>query len=180
MLYISIRVYWQRKKNMVTYDIQSNIGFDFDVNIMINDDEQKYTAEEIKHLLIDAFNKFTYQYHYSPCENSTRVFTIKVKDTKYSRILHSCDFAIVYNYGDSQQQYIRFNKKSNSYTWEEQPNGFYQLPLKVEFCKNNNLWQEVRDTYIKNKNCNYNKNKKSRAIFADTIHQFCQKNRYFD
>lgn len=223
------------KRNMVTYDIQSNIGFDFDVNITVNDDDEEYSAKEIKHILMRTFNEFSHRYHYDSCEDSTRVFTIKVKDTKNSRILYSCDFAIVKNYGDCRQEhigynkrtnfqtceylpngfyyitssrdfydinygkrarnryipntnedkesiqkYIRFDKKSNTYTWEEQPKGFYLLPEKIEFCKDNSLWQEVRDTYIQKKNTNTDKNKKSRSIFADTIHQVCQKNRYFD
>lgn len=127
------------KRNMVTYDVKSNIGFDFDVNIMVNDDDEEYSAEEIKQILMRAFNKYTHKYHYDFCEDSTRVFTIKVKDRKNSRVLHSCDFAIVNNYGDNQQEYIRFNKKSNSYKWTEQSDGFYFLPEKIEFCKDNSL-----------------------------------------
>lgn len=168
------------KRNMVTCDVESNIGFDFDVNIKVNDDDNEYTAKEIKHILMNAFNKFVQKYCYDFCEDSTRVFTIKVKDRSNSRILHSCDFAIVNDYGDHRQEYIRFNKRANSYTWEKQPKGFYLLPEKIEFCKDNLLWQEVRDTYIEKKNSNMDKHKKSRSIFADTIHQVCQQNGYFD
>lgn len=168
------------KRNMVTCDVKSNIGFDFDVNIMVNDDDEEYSAKKIKRILIQAFDRFANRYHYDFCEDSTRVFTIKVKDKNNSRILYSCDFAIVNNYGDCQQEYIRFNKKAKTYTWEKQPDGFYLLPKKIEFCKENSLWQEVRNTYIEKKNRNTDKNKKSRSIFADTIHQVCQRNGYFD
>lgn len=166
------------KRNMVTYDIKSNVGFDFDLNIMVNDDDQNYSAKEIKQRLMKAFNKYAHKYHYDFCEDSTRVFTIKVKDKINSRIKYSCDFAIVNNYGKNQQEYIRFNKQSNTYNWVEQSNGFYLLPEKISFCKRNFLWQEVRDTYIEKKN--NNKDKKSRSIFADTIHQVCQQNGYFN
>ena len=37
--------------NLVTCDFSSNVGFDFDVNIRVNDDEENYSAEEIKHIL---------------------------------------------------------------------------------------------------------------------------------
>ncbi|MCI8335560.1 MAG: hypothetical protein HFI72_00125 [Peptococcaceae bacterium] len=168
------------KRNMVTYDIKSNVGFDFDVNIMVNDDDENYSAKEIKHILMQAFNKLAYKYHYAPCENNTRVFTIKVKDREHSQILYSCDFAIVNNYGHHQQQYIRFNKKSNIYTWEKQPKGFYLLPEKIQFCKENNLWPDVRETYLEKKNMNMDNNKKSRSIFAEAIHQVCQQNGYFE
>lgn len=168
------------KRNMVTRDVKSNIGFDYDVNIMVNDDDEKYSPAAIKLILMKAFDKYAYKYHYDFCEDSTRVFTIKVKDRKNSRILYSCDFAIVNNYGNNQQEYVRFNKKSNSYSWTEQSNGFYLLPEKIEFCKDNSLWAEVRETYIEKKNYNTDKNKKSRSIFADTIHQVCRQNGYFE
>lgn len=164
------------KRNMVTCDVKSNIGFDFDINLMVNNDDEEYRPKKIKHILMKAFNKFVGKYRYDSCEDSTRVFTIKVKDKHNSRILHSCDFAIINNCGD----YIKFNKKENEYIWEEQPEGFYCLPEKIKFCKDNFLWLEVRKIYIEKKNCNTDKNKKSRSIFAETIHQVCQKNGYFD
>lgn len=169
-------------RNMVTMDEKSNIGFDFDVNIRINDDEQNYSAKEIKETLINAFNRVSRNYGYDYCENSTRVITIKVKDRTKSRIIHSCDFAIVNDYVDNNgykcQQYIRFNKGSNTYTWEEQPDGFYQLPEKIEWCKEQGLWQEARELYLYKKNTNADPDKKSRSIFAETVNQICMQNGY--
>lgn len=166
-------------RNMVTFDPQSNTGFDFDVNLFVNDDEEDYKPGEIKHILMDAFNKHARKYRYDFCEDSTRVFTIKVKDKKNSKILHSCDFAVVNNYGDNQQEYIRFNKPHN-YAWTEQPDGFYQLPDKIDFCKENGLWADVRNLYLDKKNNNTVKGKKSRSIFAETVHQICQQNGYYE
>lgn len=165
-------------RNMVTCDKKSNIGFDFDIDIMVNDDEENYFPKDIKHILMKSFNKFTRKYNYDYCEDSTRVFTIKVKDTVNSKILHSYDFAIVNNYGDNQQQYIRFNKP-NHYSWEEQTKGFYQLPDKIDFCKDNDLWQSVRALYLRKKNSNTVLSKKSRSLFAETIHEICQQNGYY-
>lgn len=168
------------QRNMVTWDVKSNAGFDFDVNIMVNDDDEKFDAEKIKNILMCAFNKYARKYGYDFCEDSTRVFTIKVKDRKKSRICYSCDFAIVYDYGDNQQQYIRYNKQKNNYTWEEQTKGFYCLPEKIEFCKDNQLWQEVREIYLDKKNYNTDSDKKSRSIFAETIHEVCYRNGFYD
>ena len=167
-------------RNMVTHDPKSNIGFDFDINLIINDENEYYSAKEIKQILICSFNKIAHQFGYDNCEDSTRVFTIKVKDTHNSKILHSCDFAIVHDYGNDEQEYIRFNKKQNSYSWEAQSKGFYKLPDKIVFCKYNDLWQAVRDLYLEKKNHNLGSNKKSRSIFAETIHQICQQNGYYD
>ena len=35
-------------RNMITCDFTTNKGFDFDVDFYINDDEEEYSAEEIK------------------------------------------------------------------------------------------------------------------------------------
>ena len=80
------------KRNMVTWDVKSNVGFDFDVNIRVNDDDEEFEAKDIKKILVRAFNNHAWKYGYDSCEDSTRVFTIKVKDRKNSRIRHSCDF----------------------------------------------------------------------------------------
>lgn len=84
------------------------------------------------------------------------------------------------DYGNNQQEYIRYNKKRKNYTWEEQTKGFYCLPEKIEFCKDNQLWQEVREIYLDKKNYNMDSNKKSRSIFAETIHEVCHRNGFYD
>lgn len=168
------------KRNMVTWDVKSNVGFDFDVNIRVNDDDEEFEAKDIKKILVRAFNNHAWKYGYDSCEDSTRVFTIKVKDRKNSRIRHSCDFAVVNDYSNNRQKYIRYNKQKNNYTWEEQTKGFYCLPEKIEFCKDNQLWQEVREIYLDKKNYNMDSNKKSRSIFAETIHEVCHRNGFYD
>lgn len=172
------------KRNMVTYDIKSNIGYDFDVNIQVNDDECLFSAKQIKKKIRLALNKVVHRYGYDDAEDSTRVLTIKVKDRQNSRILHSCDFAIVNNYvddnGNECQEYIHFNKKQKNYSWHEQPQGFYLLDEKVEWIKDCGYWQDVRDLYLYKKNHNNNPYKHSRSIYAETVHEICQRYGYYD
>lgn len=174
----SYRFIGSSARNMITYDTKSNIGFDFDVNILVNDDEEKYTPAEIKRIIRLAFDQVAHKYGYDYCEDSTRVLTIKFKDRTKSKILHSCDFAIVYDCEDGRQQYIRFNKKHNSYTWEYQPNGYLLLSEKIDWLKSNGLWNDMRNYYIEKKNKNFNSEKHSRAIFAESVAEMCQKNGY--
>ena len=172
------------KRNMITRGRNSNTGFDFDVNIEVNDPDEDYSAEEIRNILRNGLDRVTNPYGrsifgYDYTEDSTRVLTIKVKDKANSRIIHSCDFCVVNDCEDGRQQYIRYNKKQHSYSWEYQPKGYYELPEKIEWIKKNGLWQQVRDVYLVKKNMNADKNKKSRSIFAETVHQVCQQNGYF-
>ena len=165
-------------RNMITYDANSNIGFDFDINIEVNDDDENFEPKEIREIVRNAINRTASRYGYKNCEDSTRVLTIKKVDTFHSRIIHSCDFAIVYNCGDGRQQYIRFNKDNNYYSWEYQGNGFIGLEKKIDWLKREKLWSELRVYYISKKNCNDNPDKHSRSIFAESINEMCQKNGY--
>ena len=165
-------------RNMITYDANSNIGFDFDINIEVNDDDENFEPKEIREIVRNAINRAASRYGYKNCEDSTRVLTIKMVDTSHSRIIHSCDFAIVYNCGDGRQQYIRFNKDNNYYSWEYQGNGFIGLEKKIDWLKREKLWSELRVYYISKKNCNDNPDKHSRSIFAESINEMCQKNGY--
>ena len=45
------------RRNMVTYAPQTNIGYDFDINLEVNDDDCNYTPEKIKFKIIQALNK---------------------------------------------------------------------------------------------------------------------------
>ena len=162
-------------RNMVTMDYASNIGYDFDVNLRVNDDDENYTAEDIKSILKNAFDKFNHLFKYDYSEDSTRVLTIKVKDTQHSKILHSADFAVVYDCSDGRQQYIHFNKKQQAYGWQYQPQSYYELDERIALIKKHNLWQEIRDLYIYKKN-NNPMGKKSRALFAETINDIIQQN----
>lgn len=165
-------------RNMITYDANSNIGFDFDINIEVNDDDENFEPKEIREIVRNAINRTASRYGYKNCEDSTRVLTIKKVDISHSRIIHSCDFAIVYNCGDGRQQYIRFNKDNNYYSWEYQGKGFVGLEKKMDWLKRENLWGELKDYYIYKKNCNDNSDKHSRSIFAESINEMCQKNGY--
>lgn len=164
------------QRNMVTMDVNSNVGFDFDINLRINDEDENFSAQEIRNILKNAFDKYNRYFEYDYTEDSTRVLTIKIKDGKNSKILHSADFAVVYDCNDDRQQYIRYNKNQNSYSWEYQPKPYYQLNERVAAIKQYpELWQEVRNIYLDKKNNNPNR-KKSRALFAETINEVYMRN----
>ncbi len=164
--------------NMITYDTKSNIGFDFDINIEVNDDNEDFESGEIRTIIRNAIDKIAPRYGYTFCKDSTRVLTIKKVNPDSSRIIHSCDLAIVNNCADGRQQYIRFNKDNNNYSWEYQGKGFADLNKKIGWLKNKKLWGDLRDYYIQKKNGNSNPNKHSRSILAESINETCQKNGY--
>ena len=171
------------KRNMITYDAKSNVGFDFDINVEVNDDENNFSAKEIKDTIRNALNRVARRYGYSYPEDSTRVLTIKFVDHVQSRIIHSCDFAIVNNWtenGEDFQEYIHFNKCANSYTWQMQSKGYRLLPEKIDWLKTQGYWNDLRDYYLYKKNTNSDPNVHSRTLFAISVQELCQKYGYFD
>ncbi len=165
-------------RNMITYDRKSNVGYDFDINVEVNDEDEEYSAEEIRRILRKALDVVARQYGYDYCEDSTRVLTIKKRDI-WRRISCSCDIAIVYRCNDGRQQFIRFNKNQNSYTWEYQPQPDAVLRKKEIWIKKQGYWQDVKDLYIDKKNHNADPEKHSRSLYAETIADVCQRHGYF-
>lgn len=163
--------------NIITFDRNSNIGFDFDFDLEINDDNENYTPAEIRRIMRNAIDQVALRYGYKYCEDSTRVLTIKKVNTFTSQILHSCDLAIVHNCKNGKQQYIRFNKNHNNYTWEYQGKGFKNLENKIAWLKANGFWGDLQDYYIDKKNRNNNPDKHSRSILAESINEMYQKKR---
>lgn len=162
-------------RNMITYDRKSNVGFDFDFDLEINDNDENYTPAEIRNIIKNAIDRVAPEYGYKRCEDSTRVLTIKKVNIFTCQILYSCDFALVHNCDNGKQQYIRFNKKNNNYTWEFQGKGFKNLDSKILWMKSNGYWREFRDYYIDKKNLNNNPDKHSRSIFAESVNEMYQK-----
>lgn len=161
--------------NMVTYNVGTNIGYDFDIDIHVND-KGKFSAKEIRTIIRKAIDRIAPRFGYDYAEDSTSVITIKFKDRQNSRIIHSCDFAIVKaDDNNNRQKYVHFNKKQNSYLWQEQPKEFHLLTKKADWIRNNGYWNEVRKLYLDKKNLNNDIHKHSRSIYAETINEICQK-----
>ena len=158
------------KRNMITEDIRSNIGFDFDVNLRVNNDNN-YTPKEIRTILRTAITGVSRKYGYDRCEDSTRVITTVKISSKNSSVLHSCDFAIV-----KGNKYIWFDKKNNVYVWAQQPKDFINLDKKAkELRKDFGKWKVVKEKYLKKKNENKDPNKHSRSLYAETINEVYDK-----
>ena len=154
------------KRKMITRDMKSNIGFDFDVDITVNDDDEDYAPDDIRNILRNAITKVSRRYGFTKCEDSTRVITIKTVNRWLSSIEHSCDFAVVYN-----NQYIRFNKGTQTYTWEYQSKPYKDIEKRADILKKNGYWDEVRMVYLDKKNYNNNPDKHSRSLYVETINE---------
>lgn len=159
------------KRKLITRIKNGSKGFDLDYNIdvqkILND---KYENPKLlKQTFIKLFDDY-FDDSYEYAEDSTSVITIKKLNKARNKILFSVDFAIVNYYedeeGDERQQYVRFDKISNTYSWvlrKVATNHRYVEDL----IKENNMWEVVKDLYLENKN--KEPYKKSRIVYYQTI-----------
>lgn len=169
-------------RNMITADKKGNVGFDFDVNIIPQKIKGNDSPEHLRTVLFKAIQDIYKNYGFnSKVENSTSVITIKNVDHNSSKCLYGCDFAVVRTTKKGRQQNIVLNKKNNkqSYVWEDRGDYYDGLSERVDFLKKNSkYWNELRDYYLKKKNTNYCEEKKSRAIYAESVKEICDKYGY--
>ena len=157
------------KRDMITYDPSTNVGFDFDFNIVFNN-KHNYSPGKLKNSLREALNRICKKYRFDFPEDSTRVLTLKVKDRKHSRIIHSIDLAIV---NKDFTECVYFNKmimmNDYAYQWQKMPQGYEEFSDKFHSLKKAGYFEELRDEYLKRKNNNSNNNLHSRDILIQTV-----------
>ncbi len=86
------------KKHLITRVKGGNGGYDFDYNLILpgHGYGYHYFAKVIKEQFLEAFQFAVKGTKYKSPENSTSAVTIKVVNQVQSKVLHSCDFAIIY------------------------------------------------------------------------------------
>lgn len=162
------------KRGMITREVNGNRGYDFDIDIRVNDDGEEYSAEELKDTLRNVIDYIGQFHGYEPGEDSTRVITIKHVDRLASKILYSCDFAIVNDYSDEndnlRQEFVFFDKESGQYCWRQRSREYCNLKQNEDRIKAAGKWSELREVYLEKK-CRYSYEKESRALYVEAVHE---------
>ena len=166
------------KRKLITRVENGNQGFDLDYNIVIQRifNNRYKNAKLLKQKFIDLFNKyFDDSYDYS--EDSTSVITIKKLNAQRNKVLCSVDFAIVNYYEDEEgmerQEYIRFDKNTGNYSWALRKVATNHRHVE-NLIKEKDLWEDVKDLYLNNKN--KEPNKKSRIVYYQTLETIYRRN----
>lgn len=157
-------------RDMVTCNYSRGIGYDFDLNIIVNKNHSKFSPEEIRTILINSINKYSSRFDFSNCEDGIRVFTIKSEDLN-NKVVHTVDFTIVEKLVDGRQKFIKYNTEHNTYSWVYQSKAFYKTPEKLKILAKNGLIWKVRKLYLSKKASNIIPDKKSRSVFIETVSQ---------
>lgn len=157
-------------KNLVTRVVNGNTGFDFDYNFVVQKDAN-LEAKDLKLLFIEKLEIVIEDTEYNHVSNGKKVMTIKVVDQENSSIVHGCDFAITVEYLDDNEdlnQEILIHQSDDNYFWNQKPSR-KNYTLKLSNIKENGLWSELREEYLKLKDNNQDENKKSFTLFHEAI-----------
>ena len=167
-------------KHLITRIKGGNKGFDFDYNLILNCEEghywkAKYARQEVTKAIKEAVEGTEYDYP----QDSKVAITIKAKDTKHSKIIHSCDFAVVYypDENSDEHKYVKLDLSNNKYSWETRKYS-KDYHIKLDWLKNNvgNYWDEIKKEYLKLKNNNNDFNKHSFQLFYETVNNVYNNN----
>lgn len=142
-------------RNLFTQNGNQPIDLDYNLEIMDYDHYDFSNGREIKEYIRKKFNIVLEKNDFSDCKDSTSALTTrKIHFTQGSQTEFSIDICIVKQNSYGWYRLIH-NKYGNIYTdlyrWEivRDSKG---LDDRVEWLKNNDLWEEVRETYLHKKN----------------------------
>ena len=160
------------KRHLVTKIKNGNKGYDYDYNLIIQKSDQWNNPKKLKQQFITAFSEAVKGTSYKPLEDSTSCITIKVIDKNNSRIIRSCDFAIIYYIDDKKDDGYRYlkNWKNGRYSFEDRKNSKGAESALDYILEHENGWNMIRKEYLKLKNSNKDINKKSFVLYLESIH----------
>lgn len=166
-------------RNLITRN--GNGPFDLDYNIIILDMPDEYWCNllKLKEIIRTTFNDVEKNEWFTDGKDSTSVITAILHFKDSPNIEFSFDIAILSKNSRGQYQRLIHNKRMNRYCWNEVPHSS-DVRKKANLLKNENLWQEVRETYLRKKNyylCSIDQNHPSFVVYVETVNEVY--NQYF-
>ena len=170
-------------KNLITQNENEAIDLDYNLCIVSTKSINILDGHAIKEYIRKQFNKVLSSNGWGDCQDSTSAFTTEERVFKKgNQTPFKIDLAITCKYLNNWQRLI--HQKTgfvilDRYYWNEvQDSG--RLEEKVRVLKSENLWGEMRDTYLDKKNfylCRNDHTHLSFIVYVETVNQIY--NKYF-
>lgn len=156
------------KYNIITREVKGNKGFDLDVQCLIKKD---LTANKAFNIFKTSLDNIVKNSPFDFPQKYENVFVLKNKDKQNSKIIYSCDIAIMKECKDGRKQILR-KDENNQYKWEFQLKDYEQVEQLTKDIKTKRLWEKFREKYLDEK-CKQSE-KPSRILLVETLNNFCQ------
>ena len=155
-------------KNLETQNEKEPVDLDYNL-VVINSSCNINDGKQIKEYIRKKFNIILKDNGWSDCSDSTSCLSTERRHfTKGNSTEFSIDLAIVHE--DPDGTWYRLIHKKTGYVaydewiWNVGPNS-KGLTERVKWLKDNNLWNEVRDTYLNKKNTYLRRNDNNHPSF---------------
>ena len=155
-------------KNLITQNEKEPIDLDYNLCILKCYEIDINDCKSIKEYVRKSFNKVLKRNGWADCSDSKSALTTKyMAFKKGNKTSFSIDLCIITE--DEDKWWRLIHKKTGSFQtdewiWNEGKNSS-GLRDKVKWLKNNNLWNEVRDAYLKKKNLYLRRNDNTHPSF---------------
>ena len=164
-------------KNLITQNAKERVDLDYNLEIIECWEYGINNCREIKTYIINKFNEVLRNNDWGDCKDSTSAITTEERVFKKgNKTPFSIDLCIVRT--DRNGWYRLIHNKTgfvcyDTYIWNPARNS-NNLPRKVDWLKENDLWNEVRKTYLDKKNMYLTRNDydhNSFIIYIETINE---------
>ena len=142
-------------KNLITQNEEEPVDLDYNLCILNCNEFNINDGKSIKEYIRKSFNKVLKRNGWGDCQDSKSALTTEYRVFNTgNQTSFSIDLCIVIEDGDRWWRLIHKKTgyiQTDEWIWNEGKNS-KGLRNKVEWLKDNNLWNEVRDTYLDKKN----------------------------
>jgi hypothetical protein len=142
-------------KNLITQNEEEPVDLDYNLCILTCNEFNINDGKSIKEYIRKSFNKVLKRNGWGDCQDSKSALTTEYRVFNTgNQTSFSIDLCIVTEDGDRWWRLIHKKTgyvQTDEWIWNEGKNS-KGLRNKVEWLKDNNLWNEVRDAYLDKKN----------------------------
>ena len=171
------------KRNLITQNGNSPVDLDYNLTITAWNSEEIdiLDGQSVKEYIRNCFNLVLRKHNMKDCNDSKSSLTTKKEDLTGFDIKASIDLCIIF---ENEEDYYRLvHKKTGDTSKDEwvwnQGRDFSIVKERELWIKENNLWNQVRETYLRKKNMYLtrgDKNHPSYVCYIETINEVYNKN----
>ena len=153
-------------RNMVTRNGDGPYDLDYNLIILEMSNEYWNDLRKLKDIVRNSLNKIVKDTLFSDGKDSHSVITSILHFTDIPKVKFSFDMAILAKNSKGNFCRLIHNKGyCDSFTWNEVPSS-HNVKEKADILKRNSLWDEVRETYLNNKNMYLRRNDDNHPAFV--------------
>ena len=176
-LYVEAHLVGSGAKNMITQNANEPVDLDYNLCILENYAFDANDGRSIKSYIQEQFNAALKKNGWGDCHDSTSALTTERRYfTKGNHTEFSIDLAIVQERNNCWYRLIHRKTgivQSDQWYWNEAPHS-HGLNRRVDILKENDLWLEVRQTYLDKKNMylrRQDKNHPSFNVYIESVNE---------